>query len=60
MAQPPFTAQNEATSRPRCRGVRYVLAWLEAQPGATWQERWTSTGAENLPKEDWLDLPRQW
>ncbi|MFJ7280846.1 hypothetical protein [Kitasatospora sp. NPDC098663] len=37
-----------------------VLAWLQAQPGATWQERWTSTGAENLPKEGWLDLPRQW
>ncbi|MEV0580837.1 site-specific integrase [Streptomyces sp. NPDC050392] len=60
LAQHPFTAQNEATTRSRCRGVRYVLSWLEAQPGATWQERWTSTGAENLPKEDWLDLPRQW
>jgi hypothetical protein len=60
LAQHPFTARNEATTRSRCRGVRYVLAWLEAQSGATWQERWTSSGAESLPKEDWLDLPRQW
>ncbi|WP_438307042.1 tyrosine-type recombinase/integrase (plasmid) [Streptomyces sp. HUAS TT11] len=60
LAQRPFTAQNEATTRSRCRGVRYVLAWLEAQPGDTWQERWTSTGAERLPREGWLDLPRQW
>ncbi|MFE3688695.1 transposase [Streptomyces sp. NPDC059095] len=60
MAQHPFTTQNEATTRSRCRGVGFVLAWLEAQPGVTWQERWASTGAESLPKEGWLDLARQW
>ncbi|WP_328535079.1 hypothetical protein [Streptomyces sp. NBC_00344] len=60
LAQHPFTAQNKATTRSRSRGVRFVLAWLEAQAGVTWQERWASTGAESLPKEGWLDLARQW
>jgi hypothetical protein len=60
LTRPPFTVEKKGTSRSRAEAVSCMLDWLEVQPGATWQERWASSGAEDLPKEGWIGLPRQW
>lgn len=60
LLRPPFL---EASVRPateafggRRRGLVWLLDWLEQQPGATWQERWLASGAEDLGR-DWTRLP---
>ena len=35
-----------------------VLGWLGSQPGRTWQERWTASGAEDAAQ--WRQLPARW
>jgi len=40
-------------------GPGLLLDWLEEQPGATWQERWLASGADQAGR-DWRDLPRRW
>ncbi len=59
---PPFRPANG--SGYRRHGTARMLEWLAAFPGGSWQERWQerwqATGAEDLPKEEWLQLPMQW
>ncbi len=37
----------------RRRGLTGVVNWLADQPGATWQQRWTAGGSEELGNADW-------
>ena len=46
LGRPPFVAPNDGTERHRWRGVNLALAWLNDQPGDTWQQRWVASGAE--------------
>lgn len=39
----------------RRRGLNRLLDWLEQQPGATWQARWTASGADDAGR-DWTGL----
>ncbi len=55
---PPFHPANG--SGYRRQGTARMLEWLAAFPGGSWQQRWQATGAEDLPKEEWLQLPMQW
>ncbi|MEV5500390.1 site-specific integrase [Nonomuraea fuscirosea] len=53
----PFLPVAKATRAGRRRGVMKVLDWLSSLPGDSWQERWTVSGAEDLPGVDWTQLP---
>ncbi len=55
---PPFRPAN--SSGYRRHGTTRILGWLASFPGDSWQQRWKASGAEDLPKEQWLDLPMQW
>jgi integrase len=37
----------------RRRGLMGVVNWLAGQSGATWQQRWTAGGSEELGNADW-------
>ena len=41
-------------------GPGALLDWLEDQPGATWQERWLASGADQAGTPGWRELPRRW
>jgi integrase len=41
-------------------GPGALLDWLEDQPGATWQERWLASGADQAGTPGWRELPRHW
>jgi hypothetical protein len=58
VGMPPFRPANGDGYRRH--GTARMLEWLAAQPGNSWQQRWKSSGAEDLPKEAWLDLPAGW
>jgi site-specific recombinase XerD len=49
----PFAVENAGSQQPRRLSVLTVVKWLQGQRGDTWQDRWRSSGAENLP--DWRD-----
>jgi len=51
--QAPFPLANPRSQHQRRRGVGHVLDWLQAQPGDTWQDRWTAAGAEGDYRVDW-------
>jgi integrase len=53
LSVPPFLAQDSQTRCNRKLSLLTVLDWLELQPGATWQERWESTGAGVDGRLDW-------
>ena len=55
---PPFRLANGTGYRRH--GTARILEWLAVFPGDSWQQRWKAAGAEDLPKEGWLDLPMQW
>jgi hypothetical protein len=55
---PPFRLESRAGQRQRSRSLEQVLDWLEGQPGATWQERWTASGAEDAAA--WRDSAVTW
>jgi hypothetical protein len=55
---PPFRPANGTGYRRH--GTARILEWLAVFPGDSWQQRWKAAGAEDLPKEGWLDLPMQW
>ncbi|MFD4948915.1 hypothetical protein ACFVYE_46020 [Streptomyces sp. NPDC058239] len=57
---PPFLPAANGTRAGRRRAVTKLLRWLSSLPGDTWQQRWTATGAEDLPGASWLDLPLRW
>jgi len=50
----PFPLDSYGAQRQRAASLRRVLDWLDGQPGATWQERWTAAGAEGTAR--WRDL----
>jgi hypothetical protein len=54
-----FVADNAHTQRTRKRGVKFVLDWLQAQPGATWQQRWQASGADDHGA-GWIELASRW
>jgi hypothetical protein len=51
---PPFALPHPPSQQSRRLGVLAVVNWLIAQPGDTWQDRWSASGAEDRP--DWRDL----
>src|SRR6478609_4221955 len=50
---PPFAVDHAGSQQSRRLSVLTVVNWLQGQRGDTWQDRWRSSGAENLP--DWRD-----
>jgi hypothetical protein len=59
MLQAPFfRLQSPGGQRQRARCLGLVLDWLEVQPGPTWQDRWTASGAEEAG--GWRDLAIGW
>ncbi|MFF3695801.1 hypothetical protein [Streptomyces sp. NPDC002221] len=57
LTAPPFLPAANATRAGRRRGITKLLHWLSSLPGETWQQRWTASGAEDIPGADWTDLP---
>src|ERR1700745_2133819 len=55
---PPFRPAN-GTGYRRDATTR-ILDWRAASPGSSWQQRWKASGAEDRPREQWLDLPMRW
>ncbi|MEV0052463.1 hypothetical protein AB0H34_18400 [Saccharopolyspora shandongensis] len=55
----PFTANSDANTRTRERGLVKLLDWLEDQPGETWQQRWLASGAEDVGRS-WAQIPLEW
>jgi hypothetical protein len=52
---PPFPLPAPSGQRQRRRGLTRILDWLESQPGQTWQDRWTASGADTggPADQDW-------
>ena len=44
----------------RGRGLGRLLDWLEQQAGATWQDRWIASGADEHGNSAWRHLPAAW
>jgi hypothetical protein len=59
LSRPPFTREVASSQETRARGLARLLDWLAGQPGATWQERWLASGAEEAGA-DWAQLPIRW
>jgi hypothetical protein len=55
----PLVISNPAIQGKRVRGLRHLLDWLSDQPGDTWQQRWTNSGAEALGAR-WRQAPLAW
>ena len=49
----PFALDNPLSQQTRRLGVLAVLSWLQTFPGASWQQRWQASGAED--QLDWRD-----
>jgi hypothetical protein len=60
LAAAPFAVARRAGEENRRRGMGIVLDWLQAQPGATWQQRWLATGAGGDGRADWRAFPIRW
>jgi len=50
---PPFLPDDAKARHWRKLSMLKVLDWLELHPGATWQERWASSGAGHDGTADW-------
>jgi len=59
LTRPPFTREVASSQETRARGLARLLDWLADQPGATWQERWLASGAEEAGA-GWAQLPIRW
>jgi hypothetical protein len=55
----PLVISNPVVQAKRVRGLRHLLDWLADQPGDTWQQRWTNSGAEALGAR-WRQAPVTW
>jgi hypothetical protein len=55
----PARDQQPRGSGQRVRGLHRLLDWLAEQPGDTWQQRWTNSGAEALGAR-WRQTPIAW
>jgi len=49
-----FALDNPASQQTRRLGVLAVLSWLQTFPGASWQQRWQASGAEE--QLDWREM----
>jgi integrase len=54
----PFRLESRGGQRQRARCLGQVLDWLTAQPGATWQERWAASGAQDAA--GWREAAVAW
>jgi hypothetical protein len=52
---PPFAPGDAGIRYWRRLGLLKILDWLELHPGATWQQRWDSSGAAAGGPGDWRD-----
>jgi integrase len=52
---PPFALADASARHWRKLGILKLLDWLELHPGATWQQRWDSSGAGAGHCGDWRD-----
>lgn len=50
----PFALDNPLSQQTRRLGVLAVLSWLQTFSGASWQQRWQSSGTED--QLDWRDM----
>jgi hypothetical protein len=57
LTAPPFLPAANATRAGRRRGVAKLPRWLPSLPVDTWQQRWKTSGVEEIPGADWTDLP---
>jgi len=57
LSAPPFLTGRKHLDEERRRGLRLVLAWLAREKGETWQERWASSGADQMGHGAWRALP---
>jgi integrase len=57
---PPFTASRDKLQSGRRTGLTKLVAWLEEQPGATWQDRWVASGADAAGNLAWRELAASW
>ena len=60
MRAAPFAGGSAHLQWDRGRGVGRILDWLEQQPGATWQDRWTASRADEHGNSAWRQLPAAW
>jgi hypothetical protein len=60
LAAAPYVVAGRAGEENRSRGIGIVLDWLQAQPGATWQQRWRASGAGQDGRADWRAFPVRW
>jgi len=60
LARAGFHTADAEQRKMRRRGVRAVLDWLSAQPGDTWQQRWQSSGAQDVTGNGWVTVPLSW
>jgi hypothetical protein len=59
LCAPPFTHDNPDRRCTRRRGLELLLAWLDDQPGTTWQQRWLASGADQAGPA-WRQEPARW
>ena len=57
---PPFTAGRDDMQSSRRIGLTKLVAWLEEQPGRTWQDRWVASGADAAGNLGWRELTGSW
>lgn len=56
LLSPPLRPGSAEVRRCAQRGLAAVLGWLEQHSGQTWQDRWSSSGAEQAGR-DWIAAP---
>ena len=55
----PFVVGKRNSQYYRESGLMLLLDWLSDQPGQTWQERWSSSGAD-IAGRSWREIPVAW
>lgn len=55
----PLVGTRSTSRTRRLRGMNLLLDWLADQPGQTWQERWSSSGAEPAGRA-WREVAQAW
>ena len=57
----PFALDDYHEQNARTQGLRWMLDWLEAQPGETWQDRWLASGVDTAEAQhQWRTVPEKW
>lgn len=60
LLRPPFELEAPGTQARRRVGLGKLLAWLEQQPGQTWQDRWLVSGADAAGNIEWRHRAIEW